>query len=105
MSSVKRDNCLHVIIAGRVQGVWFRASTANKAHELGVQGWARNLSDGTVEVFALGESQVLNPFLDWCRKGPSGARVDAVDARFSHSAEQLTGFSVLPDGARPMARV
>ncbi|MEM7277311.1 MAG: acylphosphatase [Pseudomonadota bacterium] len=95
---------MHVIIAGKVQGVWFRASTANKAQELGVQGWARNLSDGTVEVFALGNSKALNSFLDWCRRGPSGARVDAVDARFSLSAEQLVCFSVLPDGTRPIAR-
>lgn len=67
---------VRVTIAGRVQGVFFRASARDQADKLGVSGWAQNLADGRVEVVAEGEAQKIARFLDWCRRGPLLARVD-----------------------------
>ena len=69
------------IVTGRVQGVFFRASTARKAAELGVTGTARNLPDGTVEVLACGSEAAVAALCDWLHEGPPAARVDAVRVR------------------------
>jgi acylphosphatase len=66
------------IVSGRVQGVFFRASAARKAAELGVTGHARNLPDGTVEVLACGEPGAVDALCAWLNQGPPAARVDAV---------------------------
>ncbi|NGP51909.1 acylphosphatase [Thioalkalivibrio sp. XN8] len=68
-------------VTGRVQGVFFRASTARKAAELGVTGAARNLPDGTVEVLACGSEQAVAGLCDWLHEGPPAARVDEVEVR------------------------
>jgi acylphosphatase len=69
---------LHLIIEGRVQGVFFRDSTRRQAQSLGVTGWVRNLRNGNVEVVAEGPEDRVRPFADWCRRGPSAARVERV---------------------------
>lgn len=69
------------IVTGRVQGVFFRASTARKAAELGVAGTARNLPDGTVEVLACGSDQAVADLCEWLHEGPPAARVDDVEIR------------------------
>lgn len=69
----------HCIVSGRVQGVFFRASTARKAAELGVTGSARNLPDGTVEVLACGSEAAVAALCEWLRQGPPAARVEAVE--------------------------
>jgi acylphosphatase len=66
------------IVSGRVQGVFFRASTARRAGELGVRGHARNLPDGTVEVVATGTEDAVAALCAWLHQGPPAARVDAV---------------------------
>lgn len=81
-------------ITGRVQGVWFRASAKEKADELGITGWARNTEDGTVEILAMGEPDVLNEFTTWCRKGPPGARVEHVEEREEHE-QKIVGFTII----------
>lgn len=68
-----------LIIKGRVQGVWYRASAREKARSLGVMGWVRNMPDGAVEAHIQGENASLEDMISWCRQGPPGARVDAVD--------------------------
>lgn len=69
-----------ILVSGRVQGVFFRQSTKNKAAEFGITGTVRNLEDGRVEVVAqAGETKKLEPFIGWCRKGPITARVDHVE--------------------------
>lgn len=68
------------IVSGRVQGVFFRASTARRASELGIVGHARNLDDGTVEVLAIGPSDRLQRLRDWLEVGPPAARVTGVEA-------------------------
>ena len=71
----------HYIIHGRVQGVFFRDSTRRKARELGIGGWVRNRSDGTVEVMAAGPKDALEDLERWFREGgPPAAQVERVDA-------------------------
>ena len=65
-------------ISGRVQGVYFRASTKDKADELGLKGFVRNERDGSVYIEAEGETAILNQFVEWCHQGPSRAIVEKV---------------------------
>lgn len=73
--------CRRCLVSGRVQGVFFRASTARKAKSLGVNGHAINLADGRVEVLAWGESGAVGALCAWLEKGPPAARVDAVEVQ------------------------
>ena len=66
-------------IHGRVQGVFFRQSTREKARELGLSGWVKNMPDGTVEALAAGPENVVNELIAWCEQGPAYARVEKVD--------------------------
>jgi len=70
----------HVSIRGRVQGVGYRAWTADEARRRGLEGWVRNRRDGSVEAVLSGADDVIADMLAACRRGPSSARVDAVDA-------------------------
>jgi acylphosphatase len=69
----------HVIIGGRVQGVWFRASTRRAARALNLDGWVRNLLTGEVEAVFEGPREQVEAAVAWCREGPPGARVDHCD--------------------------
>ncbi len=69
----------HVWISGRVQGVFFRASTVDEAVARGVDGWVRNSSDGRVEAVCEGEKSAVEAMIAWCRKGPPAARVSSVE--------------------------
>lgn len=90
-------NVLHLLIAGRVQGVSYRASMAERARALGVRGWVRNLSDGRVEALVQAEPAVLDALLAWCRRGPPAARVDDVQAQpASGDAGMPAGFETRP---------
>lgn len=72
------DDCRHCFVCGRVQGVFFRASTRDKGRELGLEVHARNLPDGRVEVLARGPSPALDRLVDWLHQGPPQARVTGV---------------------------
>jgi len=61
---------VHVIISGRVQGVWFRASAKQTAEQLGLTGWVRNTADGNVEAIFEGEEDIVKEMIDWCHCGP-----------------------------------
>ncbi|WP_294946794.1 acylphosphatase [Sulfurivirga sp.] len=89
------ENCLRAIIHGRVQGVFFRASTQKKARALGLTGWVRNLPDGTVEVLAVGPRPALEALLDWLHEGPPLARVERVDAAWAVCSKHFEGFEIL----------
>lgn len=67
------------LVSGRVQGVWYRAFTRERAVAAGVTGWARNLSDGRVEVVLYGVSETVDHVATALLAGPPGARVDAID--------------------------
>ena len=70
--------CKRFIVLGRVQGVWYRGSTQQQAKSLGVNGYARNLSDGSVEVIACGSHEKVNELRSWLQQGPSNAKVSSV---------------------------
>lgn len=86
---------LHLIIHGRVQGVFFRDCTVRKAKELGVIGWVKNLADGTVEMVAQGERARLEALRDWCNEGSPTAKVEKIEAEWESVAERFEDFRIL----------
>ncbi|MGA7296741.1 MAG: acylphosphatase [Rhodanobacteraceae bacterium] len=81
-------------ISGRVQGVFFRASTRAQAQRLDIAGWARNLEDGRVEVLAQSpEPAALEQLADWLEQGPAQADVESVE-RQRADASRLSGFHI-----------
>ncbi len=68
----------HLIIEGRVQGVWFRDSTRNEATRLNLTGWVKNRFDGSVELIAEGSRQAVEELIEWSHHGPPAARVTMV---------------------------
>lgn len=68
----------HLQIIGKVQGVFYRASTKEKARELELRGWVRNKEDESVELMVSGDERQLSRFIDWCWVGPPRARVDNI---------------------------
>lgn len=83
---------LHII--GKVQGVFYRASTRDQALALGLTGWVRNLPDGSVEVQASGPAHLLDQLEAWCKKGPANAKVSQV-TRTLLPDTAFVGFQVL----------
>lgn len=83
--------CVRFIVTGRVQGVFFRASTREQALRLGVTGYAKNLADGSVEVVACGNEQALADLDGWLHHGPPSARVENV-SREPLPDQTLHGF-------------
>ncbi|MGH7428132.1 MAG: acylphosphatase [Candidatus Methylomirabilaceae bacterium] len=83
----------HVFVAGRVQGVGFRAYTVDEAGIRGVTGWVRNTLDGRVEAVFEGERATVEAMIEWCRKGPRGARVSSVDVTWEKPLGEI-GFAV-----------
>ncbi len=79
-------------VTGRVQGVFFRATTQEQAQELGITGYARNMADGSVEVLAQGTAAQLNALEAFLREGPRMARVDSLTHESVPLSEELTGF-------------
>ena len=73
---------VQLTVRGRVQGVFFRASTQREASRLGLTGWVRNRSDGALDILAEGEEEGLKDLIAWAHKGPSAARVERVDVRW-----------------------
>ena len=83
------------LVSGKVQGVWFRASTREQALRLNLQGFARNLADGSVEVVALGDSNSLALLESWLWQGPKQAKVSEVQREALATPPTLEGFSTL----------
>jgi acylphosphatase len=82
-----------LLITGRVQGVYFRASVQNVARTTGVAGSAHNLPDGRVEVVLEGELDAVEQVMTWCRTGPPGGRVDEIEVA-SEPPACATGFVI-----------
>ena len=84
---------VHVFISGQVQGVFFRAHTKEKAEELNLAGWVKNLPDGRVEAVFEGEQDQINKMLVWCYQGSPTSQVDQVDIR-NEKPQSLKGFKI-----------
>jgi acylphosphatase len=72
--------CKKCLVGGRVQGVFYRATTAQRARELGIRGYAKNLPDGRVEVLAVGDAETVQAFIEWLWTGSSASKVTSIDA-------------------------
>lgn len=87
---------VRILVSGRVQGVYFRMFTQNKAKHLGINGHARNLPDGRVEIVAEADNISIDKLIKWCKKGPVTARVDDIEIiDMEESDEALTSFEIL----------
>lgn len=84
----------HVLIKGRVQGVFFRSEIRSQAYGLGLTGWVRNRWDGNVEAFFEGEDQKVRKMITWCHKGPPAAVVEDVEVKWEEYKGEFTSFSV-----------
>jgi acylphosphatase len=85
---------VHVNISGKVQGVWFRASTKQIAKQLGLTGWVRNTSDGCVEAVFEGEERLVNKIIEWCHQGSSISKVKNVEVKNQEPTNEFSDFSI-----------
>ena len=81
----------HLVIHGRVQGVWYRGWAVETAHALGLTGWIRNRRDGTVEAVVQGDEEGVERFIALAREGPPAAKVERIDVSEEDPAT-LSGF-------------
>jgi acylphosphatase len=84
-----------LIIIGRVQGVFFRASALEQAQSLSLTGWVKNLPDGSIELVAEGPRYALDQLVQWCHHGPPDARVEEVFPRWSKQTAEFRTFVIL----------
>lgn len=89
-----KKNRAHLLISGRVQGVWYRDSTKQQADNLGLTGWVRNCKSGQVEVIVEGADAAIDKLISWSRTGPSMARVSDVRIEFDDYRGEFAGFRV-----------
>ena len=87
------DTRAHVFVSGTVQGVFFRATTRERAAEFGVDGWVRNLDDGRVEAVFEGPAAAVEAMVEWCHEGSDRARVDDVEVTYD-DPEGPEGFEI-----------
>lgn len=83
---------VHVLISGRVQGVYFRGNIKERAKSMGITGWVRNLASGQVEAVFEGDEEDVRKMVTWCHKGPSAARVDDVSTEWETPTGEESGF-------------
>jgi acylphosphatase len=85
---------IRLTIKGKVQGVFYRATAKDVADQLGVKGWVKNLPDRNVEISATASEEILQKFIDWCKQGPSKAKVDEVIVE-ELTLEDFKGFRII----------
>jgi acylphosphatase len=85
--------CISILVKGRVQGVFYRASAKEAAGQLGIRGFVRNEPDGSVYIEAEGDEKAIQQFMAWCRKGPPRAMVTGVEIQDLPSAG-FTSFEI-----------
>ena len=83
-----------MFVSGRVQGIFFRSETKYKADHHNVKGWVCNLPDGRVEAVFEGEAEAVKALIEFCKRGPPGARVTNVDLRWGNSTGEFYAFKV-----------
>jgi acylphosphatase len=85
---------VHLLIKGKVQGVFYRASARTAAEKMGVTGWIKNTKAGDVEAKVTGNESQLEEFISWCKKGPPQAAVDTVEVSGAGD-EKFDGFHIV----------
>ncbi len=85
--------CMHAYVRGRVQGVYFRQTTAEQAARLELAGWVRNLDDGRVEVLFEGQEEAVREFATWLQQGPEQAEVATLEL-YEQPLQGIAGFLV-----------
>lgn len=85
---------VHIFISGMVQGVFFRSETRHEAKKRGVKGWVRNNPDGRVEVVFEGEQENVKELVEFCRRGPPGARVTGIDVMWENYTSEFRDFEI-----------
>jgi len=85
---------VRIKVHGRVQGVFFRAHTQEKAESMGLTGWVRNTEDGGVEAIAEGDRGALEMLISWCHHGPPSAKVHNVDVEWARATGEFRSFRV-----------
>jgi acylphosphatase len=94
MAEAGEHGRVEVIVRGRVQGVYFRASAVNEAQTLGLTGWVMNCADGSVKAVAEGPREKLDRLIAWCHEGPGGARITSVDVQWQEPENSFHGFQI-----------
>jgi acylphosphatase len=84
----------HVVVEGRVQGVFFRSHTQEMAHRLSLKGWVKNRRDGRVEAVFEGDKEKVEQMIHWCHRGPSEARVTNVQTDREGYSGEFEDFSI-----------
>ena len=85
---------VRILVEGRVQGVFFRATARDIARKLGVKGWVRNRWDGRVELVVEGDEDKVNSMIEWCHQGPPGALVRKVEVEPQPFKGEFNSFSI-----------
>lgn len=88
------ERTIRIRVRGRVQGVFFRQSTADLAGRLGVRGWVTNRSDGTVEALLAGPEAAVGELVEWAHSGPDHASVESVETTDASGEEAPAGFEI-----------
>jgi len=84
----------HVFVSGKVQGVYFRATTREEARERGVTGWVRNLDDGRVEAVFEGDENDVEEMVEFCHDGSPAAEVEDVEVEWEGATGEFDGFGI-----------
>lgn len=84
----------HVFVSGRVQGVFFRATTRDEARKRGISGWVKNLPDGRVEAVFEGEENDVKEMVSFCHEGSRVARVEDVDVKWEEHQDEFSDFEI-----------
>jgi acylphosphatase len=87
----------HIFASGKVQGVFYREGARKKAEKLGVSGWIKNLPDGRVEAVFEGNQPQVEEMIDWARKGPFWAKIEALDVAWEDFRGEFSGFEIRYD--------
>jgi acylphosphatase len=87
----------HIFVSGKVQGVFFRQNTLEKAKTLGLKGWVRNTQDGSVEAVFEGEKEKVEKILEWMKIGPPLAKVENVEIKFEDFKGEFDDFEIRYD--------
>ena len=91
---IEMEKAVHLLISGKVQGVFYRYTAQKIATRLNLRGWVKNLPNGKVEAIAIGPPSAVDTFIAWCHEGPPGAVVTDVKVESLPSPPEVEGFNV-----------